>query len=96
MSKRVFIYRIEAHGCAALASPGATRRCERRRIRPYELLLLVWCEFDHARLSIGIECRENSSVGPEVGMAHMRVFNSAFHTKCEAAEFVRVHLSSCQ
>ena len=91
LSKRVFIDRIEAHGCASLSSPGATRGHERCGIRAHEFLLLVWCEFDHARLPVGIQCREDPPVGSEVRMAHVCALAGAIQTECDAAEFVRAH-----
>ena len=59
-----------------------------------ELLLLVWCELDHSELLIRMDRREDPSIDAEVGMAHVRAFDRALHSQCNAAEVIRAH--SCQ
>ena len=90
-SKTIFIHRIEPDGGAALAAPGATCGSERRGVRTDEILLLVWREFDHAPFVVGMERREDFSIGAKVWMTHVRAFDGSLHLQCEAAEFVRSH-----
>src|SRR6476620_4339099 len=47
-------------------------------------------------LSIRVEGSEDSSIGTEVGMAHVCALNCAFHADCDASEFVRSHDVSLQ
>src|SRR4051812_5380955 len=59
-----------------------------RGMSTHESILLLWREFDHAPLLIGVKRREDSTVGPEVGMSHMRPLNRVTHAQGDTPEVV--------
>jgi hypothetical protein len=76
-SQGVFIDRSQPHTCTSRPPPGSALGRERVGTIPDDLLLLVWCERDHATLPIVVQSREDSIIDAEVRVAHVRTFRSA-------------------
>ena len=92
LTDRLFLRQVETHFRAARAAPRTGLRREHVRLRPNERALLVRCELDHSEPHVGVERREDATVGAEVGMPHVRAFDGLVKVECDSPKVLGRHV----